>query len=413
MRFALALPPEVAARLQKTARRHGHEIVTAVHDGFALVGALDDSRPETVLALAAPDTLSAGVLRQCDARGIRVLAVVESDHHRRHARELGLFETVQLSADWPEIDAQFVAPDAPAEPEAARRGSVIGVWGPAGSPGRTSIAIGVAFELAAAGYSVALADVDPHSASIAPALGMLDEAPGFAAACRLAGADSLNRRELERIGQRYESAASGFWVLTGIGQPSRWPELSASRVTNTIAECRAWVDFTVLDTGFSLDNDEEISSDLLAPRRNAATITALREADQVIAVGAADPVGMSRFLRAHGDLLELSPPERITVVMNKLRASAIGLNPSGQVQQTLARFGSIDAPVLVPWDQPGLDAALLSGRALAEISPKSPARLAVQQLVRSRILRDRGGPAAPQKARRGRSARAAARLANA
>ena len=202
-------------------------------------------------------------------------------------------------------------------------------------------------------------------------------------------------------------------MLTGIGQPSRWPELSATRVTTTIEQCRDWVDFTVLDTGFSLDNDEEISSDLLAPRRNAATITALRESDQVIAVGAADPVGMSRFLRAHGDLLELTSPERVTVVMNKLRASAIGLNPAGQVQQTLARFGSIDAPVLVPWDQPGLDAALLSGRALAEIAPRSHARLAVQQLVRTRILRGRDAAAPARAPKRGRGARKAARLASA
>ncbi|MGV8884382.1 MAG: AAA family ATPase [Microbacteriaceae bacterium] len=413
MRFALALPTDAAARLQKTARRFGHEVVTTAADALQLVGSLDAARPDAVLALAEPQLLSAGVLQQCDARGIRVLAVVESDFHRRQARELGLFETVALNADWPQIDEQFMAPAAVETVARAHRGRVVGVWGPSGSPGRTSIAVGVAFELAAAGYTVALADADPHSASIAPALGMLDEAPGFAAACRLAGSDSLSARELERIGQRYESADCGFWVLTGLGQPSRWPELSASRVTATIEHCRDWVDFTVLDTGFSLDNDEEISSDLLAPRRNAATITALRECDQVIAVGAADPVGMSRFLRAHGDLLELASPERITVVMNKLRASAIGLNPAGQVQQTLARFGSIDAPVLVPWDQPGLDAALLSGRALAEISPRSPARLAVQQLVRTRILRDRDATAPAPAQRSGRRSRRAARLASA
>jgi MinD-like ATPase involved in chromosome partitioning or flagellar assembly len=240
--------------------------------------------------------------------------------------------------------------------------------------------------LAAAGRSVALADVDTYSGSIAPALGMLDEAPGFAAACRLAGADGLNRAELERIGQRYGAGRSSFWVLTGIGRPSRWPELSADRITTTLAQCRSWVDFTVVDTGFSLEHDEEISSDLFAPRRNAASITALREADRVVAVGAADPVGLSRFLRAHVDLVETVAEGRVLVAMNKLRASAIGLNPIGQVTQTLSRFGGIESAAMIPYDSQALDAAILSGRTLADAAPRSQVRVAIRDLVTSRLL---------------------------
>ena len=386
MRVALALARPVDARLTKTARRYGHEVVLSAADSFELVAGLDATRPEIALVRSAPGMLSEGVLAQCDARGIRVLAVVETDAERRHAREVGLFETISSELDWDVFDDALRGAEVEPEHMSLETGSVIAVWGPAGAPGRTSIAIGIAVELAAAGYTVALADVDPHSASVAPSLGMLDEAPGFAAACRLAGNDSLNRAELERIGQRYTGGGASFWVLTGIGQPSRWPELSAQRVEKTIAECRSWVDFTVLDTGFSLENDEEISSDLFSPRRNAATVTALHAADHIIAVGSAEPVGLSRFLRAHGDLLELAQPRPVTVVMNKLRASAIGLDPAGQVRQTLSRFGSIDAPVLVPFDQPNMDAALLSGRTLAEVAPKSAARLAVQQLVRTRLL---------------------------
>jgi len=389
VRVALALPPSVAARLAKSARRHGHEVVLTATDSFELVAGLDASRPELAIVTSAASTLSVGVLAQCDARGIRMLAVVDSDAERRHAREVGLFETLPAGAEWEEIDAALGGAVADTAPVEEPRGSVIAVWGPAGSPGRTSVAIGIAVELASAGFSVALADADPHSASVAPTLGMLDEAPGFAAACRLAATDSLTQSELERIGQRYSGPGATFWVLTGIGQPSRWPELSTQRVAAVIAQCRSWVDFTVIDTGFSIENDEEISSDLFAPRRNASTLTALRDCDHVVAVGAGDPVGLSRFLRTHGELVELTQPKPITVVMNKVRASAIGLDPAGQVRQTLARFGSIDSAVLVPFDQAGMDAALLSGRSLAEVAPKSPARLALQQLVRTRLVPSR------------------------
>jgi MinD-like ATPase involved in chromosome partitioning or flagellar assembly len=144
------------------------------------------------------------------------------------------------------------------------------------------------------------------------------------------------------------------------------------------------VDVTVLDVGSSLEVDEEISSDVFAPRRNAATIAALREADHVVAVGSADPVGMSRFLRAYAELIETVSTHSVTVVMNRLRASAIGLAPATQVSQTLARFGGIEHAVMVPYDRPAFDAALLAGRAVGDVSPRSAARIAVRDLAWAR-----------------------------
>jgi Flp pilus assembly CpaE family ATPase len=121
--------------------------------------------------------------------------------------------------------------------------------------------------------------------------------------------------------------------------------------------------------------------DLNAPRRNAATIEVLRSAERVIAVGSADPVGLSRFLHAHAEVAELVGPERITTVINKVRAGPIGLNAPAQVRQTLARFGGIDDPLLIPWDLSAFDAALLSGRPLLDVAPRSPARVAIRQLA--------------------------------
>ena len=377
----------LAARpgLDASAIRHGHEIVGRASSSGELIEVVGQVAPEVVVTACDPVTLSSGVLAACDIRGIRVVALVSNEAGRKYAAALGLYDVVDEPAEWPDIERVLAGARTVTAPSGSR-GTVIAVWGPAGSPGRSTLAIGIAAELASAGHSVVLGDVDTHAASIAPSLGLLDEAPGFAAACRLAGSDSLDLLELERIAQRYSTPHGGFWVLTGLGRPARWPELPADRVLATIAKCRDWVDFVVLDTGFSLENDEEISSDLYAPRRNASTITALRDADIVVAVGSADPVGLSRFLRAHVDLIELITTSRLIVVANKVRATAIGLNPQSQVLQTLSRFGGIERPVLIPHDQLSLDAALLSGRTLAEVAAKSPVRLAVQELVQKRIL---------------------------
>jgi MinD-like ATPase involved in chromosome partitioning or flagellar assembly len=413
-RIALALPLEAEDRLATEAERHGHEILArcgTAHELAARIDALagasadtSERRPDVAIVAATERHLTDRLLAICDEAGVRVIALVAGEVDRRHAASLGLLETADSAATWPELERMLAVVAAIAEPAvgersaptdpallAERRGTVIAVWGPAGAPGRTTIAINVAAELAAAGKTVVLADVDTYSGSIAPSLGLLDEAPGFAAACRLAGADNLTTAELERIGQRYHSGHASFWVLTGIGRPSRWPELSAKRVESTLERCRDWVEYTVVDVGFSLEHDEEISSDLFAPRRNAAGITALRQADSVIAVGAADPVGLSRFLRAHVDLVETVASGRVIVVMNKIRASAIGLNPIGQVAQTLSRFGGIESAAMIPSDSSTLDAAILSGKTLADVLPRSAVRVAVRDLVTSRIL-PKGAP---------------------
>lgn len=387
--FALAMPVNLEDQFAFDAAHHGHEISLRAVSAPELASRVASAQADIALVASEARYLTDRLIAACDQAGVRVIAVASSDREQRYASDLGLYDIVDAATGWSAVDALLAQVQWNAGPETPPRdtlGQVIAVWGPGGAPGRTSIAISIAAELAALGHTVALADVDTHGASIAPALGMLDEAPGFAAACRLAGTDTLTADELARIAQRYESPVGGFWVLTGIGRPSRWPELSAEKVGTTIAQCRQWVDYTVLDTSSSLENDEEITSDLFAPRRNAAAVTAVRVADHVIAVGGADPVGLSRFLRAHVDLVEAVSTRNVSVVMNKVRVSASGMNPHGQVTQTLSRFGGIEHPILIPHDLAGFDGAVLSGKTLVDAAPRSAARLAVRDLVTSRLV---------------------------
>ncbi|WP_207454748.1 AAA family ATPase [Herbiconiux sp. SYSU D00978] len=403
-RVLLALPSWLAERHAAEAARHGHLVLARLGDADTAAAAIVDLAPDLLVIAAEPELLNDRVLAACDLVGTRPLALAADDRGRRLAGGLGIREIHDADSDWSELDAAaFGAPLSPERPS-GRSGSVVAVWGPPGAPGRTSVAIGVAAELATAGHRVVLADADTHGASIAPALGLLDESPGFAAACRLVDAGGLDHAELERVSQRYESARGDFEVLTGIGRPSRWPELGAERVAGVLRQTRTWADWTVVDVASSLESDEEISSDVFAPRRNAATLAALRDADAVLAVGAADPVGLSRFLRAHVDLVDLVEPERITVVMNRVRASAIGLNPHTQVTRTLSRFAGIAEAVLLPSDPAGFDAALLAGRTLLDVAPRSPVRVPLQRLVAERLA----PPAAAPRRSRGLLGRRAA-----
>ena len=58
--------------------------------------------------------------------------------------------------------------------------------GPPGAPGRTTVATTLAAEIAGRGVEVLLVDADTYGGCVAQTLGLLDEAPGIAAACRAA-----------------------------------------------------------------------------------------------------------------------------------------------------------------------------------------------------------------------------------
>lgn len=397
MRLVLALDTSTENRLMTRLLDAGHEILARAANAAQIIDGIA-AGAELVLVGATRRQLSAALIATCDERGVRIIAFAGSIVERRYAASLGLHEVMDAVAPWAEIESLLagvltVPPRArrsthtqPPQAGPPHLGSVIAVWGPAGAPGRTTLAINLAAEIAAAGHSVVLADADTYSGSVAPALGILDEAPGFAAACRLAGTDSLNISEFERLAQRYASPYGAFHVLTGLARGKRWPELSADRVTAALSCARRWMDYIVVDTGFNLESDEEISSDLFAPRRNAATLAALGEADHVVAVGVADPVGMSRFLRAHADLVELLDGRPVNVIINKIRSSALGPSPYSQVATTLKRFAAIDSPILVPWDQHGVDSAMLAGGTLRDSAPRSPARIAISRFVQTSIL---------------------------
>jgi Flp pilus assembly CpaE family ATPase len=398
---ALAVPVADADRLGAEAVRYGHRVVAEMPDADSLAPRIAAAKPEVVIAAASPPHLSARLVAACDAHGVRLVVVGDTPRERRFAAGLGVVDPVPGPPAWTlltpgsgipvtHLSAPVAAPRDPAADEVAEettlraprpvveRGSVVAVWGPGGAPGRTSLAIALAGELAATGAAVALADADTHAAAVAPSLGLLDEAPGFAAACRLAGTGSLTVAELDRVASTHRD---GFRVLTGIGRPARWPELTAERVAGVLDAVRGWAGITIVDVASSLEQDEELVSDVAAPRRNAATVEVLRRADRVVAVGAADPIGLGRLLRAHVELLEHVTPDRVTVVVNKLRSSAVGLDPSTQVRATLDRFGGVAPAHLVPWDPAAFDAALLSGRSLAEAAPRSAARAVIRKLA--------------------------------
>ncbi|MEP7369149.1 MAG: hypothetical protein ABI662_05805 [Dermatophilaceae bacterium] len=274
-------------------------------------------------------------------------------------------------------------------------GAIIAVWGPAGAPGRTTVALNLASELARLDQPTVLVDADTYGGCIAQALSLLDEAPGLAAATRSADQGSLDLAALARLAPE---VSPGLRVLTGIPKAERWPELRAAALEHVLVLTRRLARFIVIDCGFSLEDDEELSYDTLAPRRNAATLTSLAVADKVLAVGAGDPIGLQRLVRGLQELGTVPSPSP-TVVINRVRSSAVGPRPESRIRDALTRFAGIDNPRFIPDDPASLDEALLAGQSLAEAAPDCAVRNTFVALA-SEIA----GVPAPQTGRRRRGA---------
>lgn len=266
---------------------------------------------------------------------------------------------------------------------AAERGSavdrdgaqVLAVWGPAGAPGRSTVALGVADELARAGLPTLLVDLDVYGGSLAQSLGMLDESSGLLAATRAANTGQLDGTVLADLARRVDDLS----VLTGLPRADRWTEVRPALLRELIAVARSTYRWTVLDCAFSLELDEELSYDTSAPRRNGATLTALAEAATVLVVARPDAIGLGRLVRGLAELAVAVPTARPRVVVNGMRGT-LGWS-ADEVRATLQRLADVEDPTFLPADRAACDRALVHGRTLADCAPDSRLTAALGKLA--------------------------------
>ncbi|MET3919676.1 P-loop NTPase [Arthrobacter sp. UYEF20] len=402
-------------------RLHGPvSVVRRCSELAELLAACQSGLARAAVVAEGSEELSASLVDRLSAVGVAVLALTDNPAEMTRLRGIGVVAefpgvdaaalaslitgaVAQLSGAGPRpalgADLAFTGAGTALRPsdggagrsqDGSGAGQIIAVWGPAGSPGRTLIAANIAGELAAEGNSVLLVDADSYGASVAAMLGLLDEAAGLAQACRLADQGLLDGDALRRIATPVAIKSGTFRVLTGITRADRWTELRAAALSLVLDRAREVADVTVIDTGFCLEADEELSFDTMAPRRNAATLRSLEVADTVFAVGAADSIGVPRLVRGLAQLEAAVPQASPRIVMNKVRAAAVGRSPERQLREAWERYGpGMALSGFVPADTAAADAALLAGSLLLETAPDSMLRRAIANLVCAPAQRNR------------------------
>ncbi len=315
------------------------------------------------VAVAAADRLDQAQVR---ATRLGIAAVVADDDLTALPVHVRAAETVDAGP--PDLHAASTEPAGPL----LGGGRVLAVWGPTGAPGRSTVAAAVAAEIGRRGRRTVLVDADPFGGTLAQQLGILDEVSGLLSAARLVVAGQLE----ERFGSVQRGVDARLSVVTGLPRADRWVEVRPGTIEQLLEIGCRHAD-VVVDTGFCLEDDAgfEVGA---RPSRHQLTLEAIGSADEVLAVGTADPVGLTRLARGLSELREVADTVPVRVVVNRMRPT-LGWSER-DVTGMLGSFTSVRAFHFLPDDRSAVDRALVAGRTLVEVGDSALAR-AVSALV--------------------------------
>lgn len=358
--------PWEAAAIREIERSAALRLVRRCVDVADLLAVADTDLATAALVTADLTGLDADAVYRLEHAGVRV-AAVESDDGR--CRALGIERSLRLGS------LDVVARDAPAARPAPleQRAPLIAVWGPAGAPGRSTVALGLAAAAAAQGADTVLVDADTYGGSLGQALSVLDDVSGLVAACRAA-----NTGRAAEVADHLLAVDHNLRLLTGLPRADMWPQVRTGAFELVLARLRSVSGLLVVDCGFSLEAGSGHTGN-----RNQSTLQVLDQADVIVAVGRPDPVGLARLVRGLHDLAEAVPGRVPTLVVNMTRTS-LGWRER-EIDATLRRLTGIAPTTYLPFDQPGLDLAAVSGRTPREVAPSSPFVTRVEVLARSLV----------------------------
>ena len=354
----------------------GLTVVSRCVDVVDLMAAATLRRAGVAVVAADLGRLDADAVRFLLRHDVRVLGVGGADQLDRIQR-LG---AVPVREDADEIVRALIdldaagraeagsGPDEPAPTLPGPRGRVIAVSGPAGAPGRSTVALTIAAEVAAVGRRTVLVDADPDGGSIAQQVGILDEASGLLAVARRVNVGGLDATTFAASCRR---ASPGLDVLTGLPRGDRRIEVRPG-VLEVVLETAAAIADVVVDAGSGIEDSLH--------ERDRMSVDVLAAADEIVVVGAVDPIGLARLARALAEVGERVPGTPVRVVLNRTRPSLRW--DRAELIELVGRHLRPVSVHLVPEDRETLDRALVSGRTLVELGG-SQLRSALMEVTRS------------------------------
>lgn len=336
--------PERERQLLAVLRADGFVIAGRLLDGSSLMERVLAERVDAILVSPDLHRLSLDLLVAiAETRTPTVLLVGAADEERYE----GLGYTVPADCDGPTVVAALRhALRKGAEPrtqrsaagrDGSRRGEVdceiVALASGKGAPGTTTVAIGLAASLGAAGRRVLLIDGDLRGGSVGPYLD-LDPRKGLAGL-------TVGHTDLASVADELQPGP-GFAVLAGIERPEVVERLTPGHLTRALSALQQRFDTVLIDAGETLPGVTSLAGAAL-----------IRSAEPVLLVATADLFGLVNARTSLRYLTEALgiPPAVVTVLVNRYEGGAYSVEEVGRVL-------GVAVAGLVPEDRSGVRRAL-------------------------------------------------------
>ena len=335
---------------------------------------------------------NASWIRSIPCAGLPVVS-----HAQALAAAAGIGTVIRGPDDLSQWFASLAVADNVAVPASA--GQIIAVWGPAGSPGRSTLALCLAATLARRDQRVMVVDGDSYAPSLSPMLGLHETQSGAQSLSRHARLETVEAKALEACAVHYPLGGQSFSVVTGLNSPAQYVDCGSLTWSLALTTLRAAGHTLVADLAAPL---LQLPGETIGgPMRNALTLATLDVADRVLAVANPTPGSILRLSRDWTRLSELADAARLDVCLNN--APANDQRSIDESLHALWQFTGHDETTVFPrdrlWAAPSPDVSALL------LSPEGENQLmmSVGRYVTSRM----GIPPrpAPRSSRQGDSAR--------
>lgn len=249
---------------------------------------------------------------------------------------------------------------------------ILAVWGPHGSPGKSTVALNLAFELASHKRTL-LVDLDLESPNLTLLLGVTEPSVGITGVARLIRQGRLNLEQLLRLSVNIKQRNLRLSLLPGLANPNRWPEITEETVSGLLAIAKYEFDVIIFDLSSSLEENLYQTSN--SSTRNGATRKALQLATQTITVLKDSKVSLQNYVN---QFLELQ-------TLNSSRLVVVNQHGVSKLERALRELTKETVFHKIPNDLPSLELSEAQGLPLALSRRKSPARNAILSLA-NRLL---------------------------
>ncbi|MFW0154437.1 AAA family ATPase [Rothia sp. P6271] len=375
------------------------DLIGIAHSGIArvalLVSGYEDLTASLVHQLSEAQVITLIIVDPGESRHIAgahtISSLTETQELLKHIEHITSTEDHKthnnnhIETEKTQITSQHRTEEEP-QPQALHHAKILTVWGGAGSPGRSTIATNLAAYATQKEEKVCLIDADTYAPAVSALLGMLEDYSGLAQLCHLADRTTLEAENIHEIISTIKIEGGYLDVLTGITRSDRWPEIRSQAFELLLTTLRKNYDLIIIDTGFCLEEDEEITFDGVAPSRNAATHVALESADKIILLGSADVLGIPRLLRSYEELQDFQQRRNLETAtdiwVNKVRSTSVGNHPEEKILQAWQRFGP-EKPIkgFIPYEPAIVDKCSLSGKTVVELSSQSPITQSIRTML--------------------------------